>query len=112
MATWDEFIVNAYNDVGNSYQQVLLQGTGIYQRQDVRPEFPQSINPEYAEAQRGYAAQEYERETMQGITEASYEPTNYDWEEYGRYLDEMKASQPEPAEPEPPQQEQGIEPER
>ena len=37
-----------------------------------------------------------ERERLEGVTEASYEPTNIDWEEYGQYLDEYNAAHPQP----------------
>lgn len=90
---------------------MLLNGTGLYQRQDIRPDAPQSINPEYIRMQAAYAAQETERERLDGITEADYFPSDFDHEEYGRYLDELRATDPEPqpedygyrveAEPEP-----------
>ena len=99
MASWEEtkagaqkVFTSAINDISSTYQQILISGHA-YPNQEQREQ--PTVNPEYMQMQRAYAAQEQEREQWQGITEASYQPTNIDWEEYGRYLDDYEAAQPQ-----------------
>ena len=117
MASWEETkaaagraFTSMYYDIGNTYQQLLLQGTGIYHRQDLSRELSERVaNPEYARAQQAYAAQEREREYWEGITVDDYQPTDIDWQEYSQYVDEMRAKQPELYDRQPEPQ---LEPER
>jgi hypothetical protein len=84
-----------YNDIGNTYQQVMFQGTGLHYRQDFNRDAGARVNPEYIRADQLYAAQQQEWERLGGITAADYQASNIDWEEYGEYLAEMKARYPE-----------------
>jgi hypothetical protein len=116
MPSWEEAhaaAISAFssvvNDVGNTYQQVLFSGAGVYQSQDTSREISgRVVNPEYGRAEQAYIAQEREREYWEGITVDDYQPTDIDWREYGQYIDEMRATrrelydrQPEPQDLEP-----------
>lgn len=98
MGTWSQFIANAYSDIGNTYQQILMKDSGLHYRPDVTralTEQPQEINPEYEDAHRAYIEQEGERERIDNISVADYQQTNIDWQQYGRYTDTPKPYSPD-----------------
>ena len=97
MALWEEAnaaSVSAFTavagDVGNTYQQVLFGSAGNQSQDMTQHLMRSSVNPEYARAEQAYVAQEQEREHWEGITVADYQPTDIDWQEYGRYSAEQE----------------------
>jgi len=75
---------SAYDDIGNTYQQVLTGG--LYgNQQNLNYEIAESsydVNPEYAEMDRAYSAQEQEKAEM--------------WEGYAQWRDEQPEYQKQP----------------
>jgi hypothetical protein len=85
-------------DVGETYQQVLYGESGYRQSRNYDPMQGVGnrgqVNPEYGNAERAYEAQEQEREYWDGVGVEDYQPTDLDWEAYGKYLDDYERENP------------------